>query len=88
MTNIVLLFKRLSKKWQKRKTTQVRKKKKILDPKSKWERLEKERKAKREELQVVMLEIRKVTLKSLEVWVLVMLTHAHPVHSMSKISSS
>ena len=84
----MLLFKRLSKKWQKRKTTQVRKKKKILDLKSKWERLVKERKARREEQQVVMLEIKKVTLKSWEVWALEMLTHAHPVRSMSKISSS
>lgn len=84
----MLLFRRLFKKWQKRKTTQVRKKKKILDPKSKWERLVKERKARREEQQVVMLEIKKVTLKSWEVWVLEMLTHAHPVRSMSKISSS
>ena len=85
----MLSFKKLFRKWQKRKTMLAQKKKKIPDLKSKWERsVVKERKARREVLQVVMLVVKRVILKSWVVQVLVMLILAQLVHSMSKISSS
>ena len=65
MVPMVLLFRKLFKKWQKRKTMLAQKKKKILDLKSKWERsVVKERKARKEVLPVVMLVVKRVTPKS------------------------
>ena len=65
MVPMVPSFKRLFRKWQKRKTMQAQKKKKIPDPKSKWERLVvKERKARKEVLPVVMQVVKRVIPKS------------------------
>ena len=65
MVPMALSFKRLFRKWQKRKTMPAQKKRKILDQKLKWERLVgKERKARKEVLLVVTQVAKRATPKS------------------------
>ena len=83
------LFRKLSRKWKRRKTTVARKEKRTADQKSRWVRLARAKRVKKELQQAkVMLVVKSLTRKSLEVWAWGMSTHAHLVHSMNKTLNS